>query len=103
MRKIILDFENLDSREDIQNYLAEKFDFPDYYGMSLDALYDCLTDIDEYTCVGVFLPEFPGDEVESYLNRMIRVFLDSERENRHLGVIIADRESGEMEEEEDWL
>lgn len=28
------------------DYLAEALDFPEYYGKNLDALYDCLTQID---------------------------------------------------------
>lgn len=28
------------------DYLAEALNFPDYYGKNLDALYDCLTEID---------------------------------------------------------
>ena len=43
MRKIILDFDGMETREEVQEYLAEKFEFPDYYGRNLDALYDCLT------------------------------------------------------------
>ena len=30
---------------DGHDYLKEVFDFPDYYGKNLDALYDCLCDI----------------------------------------------------------
>lgn len=29
--------------------LAQKLDFPDWYGNNLDALYDCLTDLEEQT------------------------------------------------------
>ena len=28
------------------DYLAEALDLPDYYGKNLDALYDCLTEMD---------------------------------------------------------
>ncbi len=33
-------------KKDGHDYLAEVFNFPDYYGKNLDALYDCLTEID---------------------------------------------------------
>lgn len=32
-------------KKDGHDYLMEVFDFPDYYGKNLDALYDCLTEI----------------------------------------------------------
>ncbi len=31
------------------NYLKKAFNFPNYYGNNLDALYDCLTDISVQT------------------------------------------------------
>lgn len=31
----------------IHDQLAETLHFPDYYGRNLDALYDCLTDVQE--------------------------------------------------------
>ena len=43
MKNIYLEGERLKS--DYHRYLKEKFDFPDYYGENLDALYDCLTEI----------------------------------------------------------
>ena len=33
-------------KKDGHDYLAEALNFPDYYGKNLDALYDCLTEID---------------------------------------------------------
>ena len=98
MKKIILNFEGADTRDDVQEYLAMKFDFPDYYGMNLDALYDCLTDIDEDTCVGIFIPEFE-EPLASYLEKMKRVFRDAEDANRHIGVIFGDPEENYGEEE----
>jgi len=33
-------------KEDGHDYLMEVLNLPDYYGKNLDALYDCLTEID---------------------------------------------------------
>ena len=33
-------------RDKAHDYLKELFSLPDYYGRNLDALYDCLTDLD---------------------------------------------------------
>ncbi len=41
--KIIMDIEEL--KKAGHDYLMELFDFPDYYGKNLDALYDCLGDL----------------------------------------------------------
>ena len=92
MKKIILDLKPIDTPDEIQEYLAMKFDFPDYYGMNLDALYDCLTDIDEYTCVGIFAPD-ESKPVSGYIRRLKLVFRDAEEENPHLGVIYGDMEA----------
>lgn len=92
MRKIILDLKPLNTPESVQEYLAMKFDFPEYYGGNLDALYDCLTDIGEHTCVGIFLPD-EEKEISSYLRRLKLVFRDAEEDNPRLAVIYGDMES----------
>ena len=57
MKKILLDLRSFDSKAKIHAYLKDKLDLPSYYGANFDALYDCLTDISEDTCLGVFEPE----------------------------------------------
>ena len=51
MKRVILNCENLLQRKQAHCYLAEMLDFPDYYGRNLDALFDCLTELDECTIV----------------------------------------------------
>ena len=57
MKKIILDLRNTTDRETLYDVIAEAFSFPAYFGRNLDALYDCLTEIAEDTCIGLFLPD----------------------------------------------
>ena len=62
MKKVTIDTNQLQTMEQIHNYLAKELNFPPYYGKTLDALYDCLTDITEETEIeliaeeGTFLP-----------------------------------------------
>lgn len=93
MRKVILDFASTSTREEVQDYLAMKLDFPDYYGKNLDALYDCLTEIDEDTCIGIFEPADENRTVDSYLEKVKIVMRDAEEDNAHICII-----SGSLEE-----
>lgn len=86
MRKILLDFKITRTPEQVQEYLALQFEFPDYYGKNLDALYDMLTELTEDTCVGIFESEEEWEN-DSYLRKVKRVFWDAEEENPHLAVI----------------
>lgn len=100
MKKIILDFNTTRTREDVHKYLAMKFDFPDYYGENLDALYDCLTDIGEPTCAGFFMPR--EREMTPYLQRIAHVMRDAEDENKNFAVIFGDMEAN-FEDELDFM
>lgn len=93
MRKVILDFKPIRTREDVHKYLAMKFDLPDYYGANLDALYECLSEIREDTCVGFFELD-PGDglPISVYLKRLKCVLRDVEEDNPHFAVIFGDME-----------
>ncbi len=45
MGEIIVNCESITEPQQLHRALAEALNFPDWYGMNLDALYDCLTDI----------------------------------------------------------
>lgn len=94
-----------DYKEMIHSYIADSLGFPEYYGKNLDALYDCLTDIDEPTAIGFFIPVPEDDDLcidfMMYLDRVKKIFLDAERDNSdNLAVICADG-SGAVIEDED--
>ena len=72
--------------DEAQRYLKRVFDFPDYYGMNLDALFDCLTDICEYTDIRIEYNE--DDEAFEYFNRVAEVFMDASNCNSYLALIM---------------
>ncbi|MBR2189417.1 MAG: barstar family protein [Eubacterium sp.] len=86
MKTIRLDFTNLSSREEIHNLIANRLDFPDWYGANLDALYDCLTDLHDDICLEI---QMPGEDapLATYLERVRRVLQDASRETGRLSVV----------------
>jgi|InofroStandDraft_1065614.scaffolds.fasta_scaffold135310_2 ribonuclease inhibitor len=87
MRKVVLNFDGMNSKEEIQEYLAEQMEFPFYYGKNLDALYDCLTDISEPVAVACHMPEEEKDSyMEAYLDKLYGTFRDAEADNGNLAV-----------------
>ena len=83
MKKITLDFENISGKEEMHKYLAEKFEFPDYYGGNLDALFECLTDIAEPTAVNIV------NAINDYDEQIINVITAAEEEKIRLGAMIS--------------
>ena len=43
MKTVIVDFTNAKEFDDLHEILMEKLEFPDFYGMNIPALWDCLT------------------------------------------------------------
>lgn len=46
-RRVWLDGSRLCTRKDMSDYMDEIFHFPDYFGRNLDALNDCLSEVNE--------------------------------------------------------
>ena len=86
---ITLEIDRLQERETAQQYLKEKFGFPDYYGLNLDALYDCLTQTGPVQVRFEGDPESDGSE---YLQKIMQVFNDAARNNPDLEIVTAEEE-----------
>ena len=71
--KYILDGKKMVSREETHAYLKEIFGFPEYYGKNLDALHDCLTDLEDVEIM-ITAPEEDG----AIFQRILRVFKSAE-------------------------
>ncbi len=76
MEQIILDGNFLSDATRVHDYLKECLHFPEYYGKNLDALYDCLTDLEPVKII-ITAPEEDG----AIFQRIVRIFKAAEREN----------------------
>ena len=66
MEKIILDIIQLNQGK--HEYLKTLFEFPDYYGENLDALYDCLSELDDIEIIIINV-----DDVDEFSLDILRV------------------------------
>ena len=67
MKTVTLDCAAFTTKQQLHAALKEALSFPDWYGNNLDALYDCLTEVDPPTCLQLAhwnhdLPIAPGFE-----------------------------------------
>lgn len=104
MKKVILDFNVPETKEQVQDYIADKLSFPEGYSGSMDGLYDALSSLVEPTAVGFYLPTPEDDDLDvelmMYLDRVKKVFKDAETDSENLAVIFGDI-SDDFDEEED--
>lgn len=83
MKEIILDGNNLLEKEKAHDYLKQTLELPEYYGNNLDALYDCLTELQD-----VVIKICATGQENVYFQRMMRVFKAAAEENEKLEVHI---------------
>ena len=78
---ITLDVRQLQQKEAAHRYLKQMLNLPEYYGRNLDALYDCLTELDATELRFVNL-----DAEESYFSKLLPVFQEAQKENPRLKI-----------------
>ena len=79
MKQIVLDGNILADATQVHDYLKEMLEFPEYYGKNLDALHDCLTDLED-----VKITITSPDEDGAIFQRILRVFKTADRKNETL-------------------
>ncbi|MCR5475736.1 MAG: barstar family protein [Lachnospiraceae bacterium] len=91
-REFVLDCAQMTDRDTAHEYIAHELEFPDYYGKNLDALFDCLTQMDECSILFTNLDalEMLGD----YSGAMLAVFEEAEAINDDLCLIYSEVDDG---------
>ena len=72
MKSVILDAKKMLKKEKMHEYFAKKFDLPEYYGKNLDALFDCLCEINEPTLIKLKNEKFLDDSAKESLIQLFR-------------------------------
>ena len=83
MMRVALDALRLQDKEEAHKYLRSSLNFPEYYGGNLDALHDCLTELDDAVIEFVNTDKVSG----GYFARVLEVFSDSAEENEGLRIL----------------
>lgn len=79
----VLDGHSMINRKQVHQYLSERFNFPDYYGNNLDALYDLMSTYQQEDKLVILLiySEIMLENLGDYGQKMIQVFQDASQSN----------------------
>jgi len=90
MKKIHIMAGDFSTPEELQEYLGDVFSFPNHYGANLDALYDCLTEVDEKTKIIISNKIAEEDSLGEYGERLLEVFETAAQDNEKLKLEITE-------------
>ncbi len=96
MQVVFLDAREFTDKAASHEYLKEMFDFPEYYGNNLDALYDCLTDLPP---TEIFVQNV--DDAGNFYPVIKHVILSAKKENHDLRLLVFGWDDEEEEEDEE--
>ncbi len=88
MKKVHLNGKRMITKEVTHAYLKRKFDFPDYYGKNLDALWDLLTTLGKDTEIIILHKDCILESLGSYGETLLALFLELPEETDRIKVEI---------------
>lgn len=85
MNFCVLDGQEIKDKEMLHDRLAISLHFPDWYGRNLDALYDCLTDLQEETEIRFLQKDVMEERMGVfYVVSLIKVIARAAEENPNI-------------------
>lgn len=83
---IVIDCAHFSNKEAAHAYLAAALHLPAHYGGTLDALFDCLTELPSGTSIAILNASLAEQNLGEYGRKLLNVFCDAARDNAHLSV-----------------
>lgn len=84
----ILDGKRIKNRETLHGILADLPGFPDWYGKNLDALHDCLTDMQEEVWIRIQNKNDLALHLGNYAAAFLNVLAASAEENKKIHYVV---------------
>lgn len=87
MTDVLIDGNVTENREILHDAFASQLSLPEWYGRNLDALFDCLTDIHEETCIRIINAEKLKENLGNMYNGLEKMLKRAEKENSSIKVV----------------
>ena len=87
-RLVVLNGKRMDTREHAHSHLAHRLRLPDWYGRNLDALCDCLGEINVPTVILLRNARFMKQSLGDYGGKLVSVLSAMTGENPNLSLVV---------------
>lgn len=84
--RAVLHLEQVTTRSELHNLLEQELHLPEWYGRNLDALWDCLTDLQQETELEVHGRDTFMQNMGDYALRLLRLLRQAAEENENLRI-----------------